>query len=209
MKTSKNAFTLVELLVVIGIIAVLIGVLLPALNKARQQANLVSCQAKLREMGSVLAIYESDNKTRMPYAYVANNNSGAATIGYWWWPYTLGNIINKRLVVGNTVTNLSGVFSDVDTIEGNESKLGVWHFTCNPRLFYGENAAATYLPNGDPADCIGANLRLNRKVTDVKHASNVFTIWDAPQVADQDNNAYAVCRFVDKYAIVNNNLTTN
>ena len=58
----RRAFTLVELLVVIGIIALLISVLLPALNKANQQAKKIACQSNLRMMGQALAVYTNDTK---------------------------------------------------------------------------------------------------------------------------------------------------
>lgn len=57
----RNAFTLVELLVVIGIIAVLLAILLPALNRSRQQSMLVQCQSNMRQCGMAMMIYADQN----------------------------------------------------------------------------------------------------------------------------------------------------
>jgi prepilin-type N-terminal cleavage/methylation domain-containing protein/prepilin-type processing-associated H-X9-DG protein len=66
MRRSKVGFTLVELLVVIGIIALLISILLPALSKAREAANTIKCASNLRAIGQGIAGYVAEFKGKLP-----------------------------------------------------------------------------------------------------------------------------------------------
>jgi prepilin-type N-terminal cleavage/methylation domain-containing protein len=62
----RSAFTLVELLVVIGIIAILVAILLPALQRAKEQANAVKCQNNMKQLMTAFLTFAHDNKGHLP-----------------------------------------------------------------------------------------------------------------------------------------------
>ncbi|MDB5356692.1 MAG: hypothetical protein JWN24_3145 [Phycisphaerales bacterium] len=76
MKDSKprNAFTLVELLVVIGIIALLMGILFPAFSRAREQARRVECASRLGQLAAVVHMYANEHRGKVPPGNRDNNN---------------------------------------------------------------------------------------------------------------------------------------
>jgi prepilin-type N-terminal cleavage/methylation domain-containing protein len=65
---TRSAFTLVELLVVIGIIGVLVAILLPALSRVRETANAAVCKSNLRQMGLAMQMYADNNRNWYPRA---------------------------------------------------------------------------------------------------------------------------------------------
>jgi prepilin-type N-terminal cleavage/methylation domain-containing protein len=69
MRTKPAAFTLVELLIVVGIIAILISLLLPALGKAREAAQRTRCLAHLKQVGTSLQLYAVNNGGKVPIGW--------------------------------------------------------------------------------------------------------------------------------------------
>lgn len=68
-RRTHNGFTLIELLVVIAIIAILLGILMPALQRIKEQAKEMGCRANLRQYGIVQNMYLDDNNDRFPSAW--------------------------------------------------------------------------------------------------------------------------------------------
>jgi prepilin-type N-terminal cleavage/methylation domain-containing protein/prepilin-type processing-associated H-X9-DG protein len=133
-RRNRAAFTLVELLVVIGIIAILIGVLLPALNKARQNANNVACMANLRSLGQAFQIYAIRNQQALPFAYTDGTSIPTTD-----WRALLQTVMTKQS--GNTYVdsaqaggNESAVATQVFVCKDVPENVGVLTYSAHPRL---------------------------------------------------------------------------
>ena len=74
---ARRAFTLVELLVVIGIIAILISILMPALSRVRNQALSVSCANNMRQLYNICLMFSTDNKGRLPSPSIPNGDDAS------------------------------------------------------------------------------------------------------------------------------------
>lgn len=194
---KRKGFTLVELLVVIGIIAVLISVLLPALNRARASSNSVWCLNNLKQMGIAIRMYAQDNKDRLPIAYwdgwSSPNLEGATDWGWLILPY-------MKKGAGGTYTgqdpgNIWRLFKDKDTITGTSTDPDpekVQTYGVNQILF-------GFAPGALQAD--GYPLRNNGQpgssddgkrpwpISRIRGSSEMILIMDAAQIGNQGSRA--------------------
>jgi prepilin-type processing-associated H-X9-DG protein/prepilin-type N-terminal cleavage/methylation domain-containing protein len=115
-RSRAAAFTLVELLVVIGIIAILISILLPALNQAREKAKRVQCGADLHTFAHAIAMYANENKGKVPMHHGGSN---------WLWdmPYDTRNWFTDVAKIPQDVFYCPSYTHNQD---------GMWNFTGAP-----------------------------------------------------------------------------
>ena len=203
----RRAFTLVELLVVIGIIALLISILLPSLNRARQSANAIVCANNERQIGQSLLLYQNANKGRLPMGKVDYNNGGGPALNVnniqgWTWVDTISNFMQIPTVeygvtgFDNRVEQAHPMFFDTDTfpadIPAYASVVYGNHYTSNPR----------YMPTAgivDPATDGQFYRPHGERVVD---SSAVAIVFDGAQQigrAYTDGSARAVCESLDQW----------
>lgn len=192
--TSSAGFTLVELLVVIGIIAVLISVLLPALNRARASSNSVWCLSNLKQMGLAIRMYAADNKDRLPIAYwdgnTSPNNEGATDWGWLILPYLRKG--SSGVYTGQDPGDMWRLFKDKDTVTGNSTD----SFDAEKVQTYGVNQILFgFAPGPLQADaypsrtgCLpgpGDDAKRPWRIGQIKNGSELILLMDAAQIGNQ------------------------
>ena len=206
MRAVRRAFTLVELLVVVGIIAVLVSMLLPALNRAREQAKTTQCLAQLQQMALAVKLYANANQSNLPIAYSNNQPTD--------WPSLLQYHIGTGSAKGNHTWNddtgkplkVSKIFLCPSAIipnylstppAGREVRNTYsTHPRLIPRVEWIAGSGSPPYSNGDPYYSKQRPMKTKKEGT-FKRSAELMLIWDGvqclaePSSFDQGNSEYA------------------
>jgi prepilin-type N-terminal cleavage/methylation domain-containing protein/prepilin-type processing-associated H-X9-DG protein len=188
----RNGFTLVELLVVIGIIAVLISVLMPALNAARSSAKLVNCQSNFKQIYNGVLFYTLSNKGLLPLASEPNGFGGEPMGTNCKTLIELTQMLGYQPMDVNQTLPLAPAFKCTEAYD--EAGGVVWApnlirtIKFHPRAFPGYNALNS-MPTEYP----------QRKLTSIRKGAEKVAFWEGAQLPTWNETSEPDSIFLDNW----------
>ncbi len=200
---NASAFTLIELLVVISIIALLVGILLPALGAARRTAQMVKCLSNERQMGVAIFVYAEQNSGSLPFGANNGNPSLYPEEELTDWSLLALHVMGKaektwkeEALAGTGDTGLAELGSCPSAIEQENTG------TVNNRIrqYSSHTRAMPNLTRADLAKDPVAGLT-PANLDQLKNASQLFLVTDGTQKPSDGFNTDAVLSALDKSGI--------
>src|SRR4051794_33852710 len=166
---KPRGFTLVELLVVIGIIALLVSILLPALNRARDSANTLKCLANCRTLGNAFVMYAQEHKGWLPYP---TTSQGEELLWFRCVDPYLGARIDQSRATGTGINAATRSFASY-------KQDPIWETFSDP-----VHSATSQGTVKEASRTLKMNTHLRRgpkqaKITDVKYSSQFVLVGDS------------------------------
>ena len=188
--SCRRGFTLVELLVVIGIIAVLLGILIPTLARARRGAQQTTCASNLRQLATAMIAYTNDNEERFPFDSVPNEVAVAPRTSQphcaedWIWWETQGvpglNVLNSpimRYLATKTTTVLVCPADDVNSRPRASGAYGPYPYSYTFNYLFSSN----WTDGKDPTKVVV-------RITSIKDPGNKIMMVEEDQTTIDDGN---------------------